>query len=1330
MKEAEILAKPEIKEYFRKITKQVDERYWIAKTARKKGLDLSTEIESVPAADLAERIETLVGPEGVAERYRQLFKELKGDRMKIIFRLAKEIVEGNLGDLEGEEARIEKAVKVGLLVETEGVVVAPVDGVPKVTVSKNPDGSRYVDVYYAGPIRAAGGSSTVIPLILADYARNLLGLDRYKPTEEEVERYVEEISIYQNEVISRQYMVSENEIRTIIRGCPVCINGVPTVEREVSVYRDMERVPSNRIRGGMGLVVSEGVALKAMVILEWAKLLGLNWSWLEKIIKVKKTTEKKVEIKPNPKYLERIAAGRPLLAYPMRYGGFRLRYGRSRNSAIMGKAINPATMSLLNDFIAVGTHIRIERPGKAAQLFPCTSINGPIVKLKDGEVLRVNSVEEAEKVRPHVQELLFLGDMLVSLGDFRKTAHPLMPSPYVKEWWEQEAKEKGVKTGEKIDGKKAVELSEKFGVPLHPRYLHYYTALKTNELKELVKWVKEGKKVEENREVKAVEFEENPALKEMLENIGLPHKLREGKIVVEKEFAYSFLKTFGALEGGEAKDEPVPSKIRHTETAGKQDSLPGETGNVLEVLSRLSGIEIRDKAGTFIGARMGRPEAARERTMKGNPHVLFPIGLSGGPRRSINKALDAEQEKKIKVDIALFECPQCGSPSPFVFCPKCGKKTVKIFNCTKCGRKVQEEKCPVCGGKGKHNEEKEIDLEGIIKGALEKLNTKMPELVKGVKGLINAGKEPEPVEKGILRAKHDLYVFRDGTMRYELLNAPITHFKPKEIGLSVEKVKELGYSKDKDGKELASEEQVLEIFPQDIIVHEGAGEWMVRVSKFLDELLERFYGGKAFYNAEKKEDLIGELVVGLAPHTSAGIIGRIIGYSKAKVGWGHPYFIMTKRRNCVHPSTGLVVWDEEKKKTEIKRIGELVEKEISENPKRLINADMHGTKIIENHRNLFAYRINPENNRLEKSKITHFFKGRAPGHWIKITTNKEKKFVMDPNHRFIYLKEGKIKAKNAKEALAGDLVPVALKIPGKNGLRQKKDYVPEKVVSVKKMYDKKPRYCLEIDSRPEIESKVILWGNKLLQARCDGDQDSIMLLLDPLLNFSEHYLSASRGGRMDAPLVLTSVLNPLEIDKEVYEMEAIERYPPEFYRKTLEFAPPAVEMVEVVKDKLGKEGQYTGLNYTHETDSFDLGPKQSTYVKLATMEEKIRAQAVLQSKIRALDKKDALERVMLSHFIPDIIGNTRAYSRQTFRCSACNTKFRRIPLVGKCTKCGGNIILTIAEGSVKKYLAIARQITNEYNLSHYLKQRIDLIEKELDSVFENGKEQRKLHEFV
>ena len=1133
-------AEPQVNAYYNRLYDQVAEQYAWAEKAKATGRDATALVESKPAMDLADRCEQIIGPPGVAKRYRELFAERK-DRLNCIFTIFEEILDKKLGDFETAEKRLEKAVKTSLVLVTEGVVVAPLDGVPSVKISKNYDGSPYVDIYFAGPIRAAGGTATVLPLILGDYARKLLGLDRYKPTDEEVERYVEECAVY-DEIFTRQYKLSGEEVRKIIRGCPVCINGEPTEEREVSDYRNLERVHSNRVRGGMCLVLSEGIALKAMKILQMAKRLGLDWGWLEQIIKIGKGGEKEINVEPSYSYLTRIAAGRPIFAYPSRMGGFRLRYGRTRNSGIMGKGLHPATMVLSDEFISVGVQLKVERPGKSAGVFPCDSIEGPIVRLASGEVRQLHSLEEARQCLDQVKEVLFLGDLLVSYGDFKQAAHPLMPAGYCEEWWLLELqkqlaegkKVEGIELGpvlknpKDVDGATAVELSLQLGIPLHPKYVHYYKALNRDELLYLIEKAKAANKVFDETRIVGAELAFDEELKKLLERIGLPHKPVNGALVVGETQAYPFLKTVGALA----------------------DEKPGDTHDVLECLSRLSGLTIRDKGGTFIGARMGRPETSRPRKMVGNPHVLFPIGLAGENIRSINKAMNSQDAKRqstgvVEVDIAHYVCPGCRKTMPYYYCRDCKARTVLQTVCPKCGLNAPKEKCPKCSVPMKHYTKRKIDLNAVVEAAVHDLNTRFPELVKGVKGLINEAKVPEPLEKGILRALYDLHVFRDGTIRYELLNAPLTHFKPQEIGLSVEKARALGYDRDLHGRELTEGTQLLEIFPQDIVIHKEAGDFLVRDTKFIDDLLEKFFGVERKYKCSSREDLVGELVLGLAPHTSAAIVGRIIGYTEARLCFGHPYFHQVKRRNI------------------------------------------------------------------------------------------------------------------------------------------------------------------------------------------DGDQDSIMLLMDGLLNFSEAYLSASRGGRMDAPLAFTVALDPNEIDDEVHNMEVCTAYPLELYEQSQKLVMPKLDSIETVKMRLGKPGQYSGIGFTHETSVFDAGPKVSKYIQLGSMEEKIKTQAKLQAMIRAVSLRDSLERVLVSHFLPDIVGNARAFSRQNFRCTKCNYKFRRVPLVGKCTKCGGNIILTIAQGSVRKYIDIAKQIIHQYDLSDYLRQRLKLIEKEVNSIFSNEKsEQKSLLEFA
>ena len=60
-----------------------------------------------------------------------------------------------------------------------------------------------------------------------------------------------------------------------------------------------------------------------------------------------------------------------------------------------------------------------------------------------------------------------------------------------------------------------------------------------------------------------------------------------------------------------------------------------------------------------------------------------------------------------------------------------------------------------------------------------------------------------------------------------------------------------------------------------------------------------------------------------------------------------------------------------------------------------------------------------------------------------------------------------------------------------------------------------------------------------------------MMLMDGLLNFTQTILPANRGGRMDAPLVLTTRLNPSEIDKEALNVDCAWFYSRDFFESTL-----------------------------------------------------------------------------------------------------------------------------------------------------------------------------------
>ncbi|RAP49422.1 MAG: DNA polymerase II large subunit, partial [Methanosphaera sp. rholeuAM74] len=396
---------------------------------------------------------------------------------------------------------------------------------------------------------------------------------------------------------------------------------------------------------------------------------------------------------------------------------------------------------------------------------------------------------------------------------------------------------------------------------------------------------------------------------------------------------------------------------------------------------------------------------------------------------------------------------------------------------------------------------------------------------------------PEPLEKGILRAHNNVFTYRDGTIRHDSTDLPLTHFIPKEIDVTPEKIVEMGYTEDIYGKPITENTQIIELKIQDIVVSDKCGDYLLRASHFIDELLTKFYHMDSFYNAKTRKDLIGELVVGLAPHTSAGVLGRIVGFTKASGCYAHPYFHSAKRRNC------------------------------------------------------------------------------------------------------------------------------------------------------------------------------------------DSDEDAVMLLLDSLLNFGKTYLPSTRGGSMDAPLVLSIRIDPEEIDDESHNIDCMKRIPLEIYHKTEEggVKPSDVnDLVDNVESRLGTSEQYHGLNYSHPTSSIHAGPKICLYKTLNSMQEKVDHQIGLAEVLRCVDQKGVVEGVLNSHFLPDMAGNIRAFSRQKVRCTNCGEKYRRIPLSGECV-CGNDLIFSISKGSVLKYLEISKELTKRYPINPYLVERIELIESSIKSLFESDK---------
>jgi DNA polymerase II large subunit len=1138
-----------LNQYFDYIENETKKYLQFAEKAKEKGIDPVDKVEVPIAMSLAEKAVGLISvvyPQlqgcGITERIIELEKEFGQLDSGVAFRIAEEIARGKFCGFNDQIEAIDAGIRVGFSYITLGVVSSPIEGFTGLKLGKTREGKEYFIAYFSGPIRSAGTTASCMVLMLIDYLRECFGYAKYDPDENEIKRYITENYDYHERVTNLQYLPTEDEIRFLASNIPIQISGEPTEDREVSNYKDLQRIETNQIRGGMCLIFSEGLAQKAQKgfrLWKGVQAKGLKvtgWEFLDEYIakfKMKKTKSAGDNV---PTYIKDIVAGRPVFSHPSRSGGFRFRYGRTRSSGFSATAVHPATMAITDSFISYGTQLKIEKPTKGCAVASCDEIDGPIVKLKNGSVKKLGDFDEARKLYKEVQEILYLGDLLVSFGDVANRNYDLLKQGYVEEWWLLDLKKAGFQ-GEidkfNVNFDEARKLSEEFNTPLHPKFIYYWDEIKYEDFLALVDWiahgqVREGKLLLPYSNIDKERFSKG---KRALELIGCEHEVFIENIILNVESSKALMFNLG-IEFNEGKIEgkidEVILKIR-------------EKQNALEAINLVARAKIKDKSGTFIGARMGRPEKAKLRKLEGSPHMLFPVGAEGGRLRSLQSALEVGG---ITGEFPIFFCKGCELEGLLPMCEKCGKKSKKMFYCID-DDKLYGEK--VEGKRTSPYKTRRIEIGKYFESARKQLGYRAEEIpvVKGVRGTSNKDHSCENLMKGILRARHNLNVNKDGTIRYDMTEMPITHFKAKEIGTSVEKLKELGYEVDMFGKPLENEEQVLELFPHDVILpacvsgdDEPADKVFLNIAKFIDEELEKIYKLPKVFNAEKKEDVLGALLVCIAPHICTATVGRLIGFSKTQALLASPYMHAAMRRDA------------------------------------------------------------------------------------------------------------------------------------------------------------------------------------------DGDEAAAMLLMDLFLNFSRKFLPAHRGGTQDAPLVLNIKIKAGDVDDQILDFETGE-YPLELYELAEQGKHSSeVKTLENIKVRLKKGiDPFTNIRFTHDCKDINRTVLNSSYKSLPTMGEKVEAQMELDSKIRAVDIEDVARLVIERHFIRDTRGNLRKFSQQGFRCVACNGKFRRPPLTGKCTKCGGKIIFTISEGSILKYMQPALDMARKFKVSPYLLESLELNEMYIHSIF--GKEKEK-----
>ena len=1255
--------------YYESLDEGIEQAYAIASVAKKKGLDFSESVEIPRASDLASRTEKLledpylfIDPTKRSQAPLKIESKLRGllhkhDRETAAIMIAISVTKEMHAATGDRRRAIDSGLRVGLAVLTEAVLVAPLDGIGDVRIMSNADGSEFLSIDFCGPIRAAGGTAQALGVLIGDILRREIGVGRYIPTIPEVERVKEEFGLYRANL---QYKPPPEETETIVRECPVMINGEETERMECAGYKEVKNIVNEngtfrtRVRGGVMLVIGEGLCLKAPKIQAHTERLDVpGWGFISEFVDKQKgsdskgSEEKRRLIKKESKYMEDVIAGRPVFGEPREPGGFRLRYGRSRATGLAAAGLNPITMEAMGGFLAVGTQMKIEGPGKACAVTPCIEIDGPTVLMKDGEFLRVSTEEQWNECEGGLDSIWDAGEILVGYGEFLENNKPLVPSSYSVDWW-------------------AVDIAD---------------SLDTHE------------KVEKISEILGMKRSELPP--------GMPFNgaiKRGGESPLERYWRrrdwISFLKKLDISwrqiqEISISYGSSVPPPWNHWWSDLPIQFVPELVDSIIEKGSiEDSSLRIRDVVD-------GWPYSlASEETLFGEPI------LGEWPRWT-----EVSRHGLVKSSLMTLGVEHRNEGSDILI-PKHWESLLD--------------------GLGLDYSLHEIVVRKDVKPIVSDIVGKISGYEKEIQATASDLDEAERMEA---RSRLDDYLVERSLQLVRRVSV-LPRWEdsvPCRIGARMGRPEKSG------AREMSP--LVHSLFPigdnggPQRLVSEASKKGSIRIvvgPRICQECGKESPHVTCHHRPDPDEPMeCGGKTVG-APRRKRG---RRKG-ERTAVNLGS--IIEAKRRKL-----GL---DRMPKK--IKAVKGLVSEEQS--PEQLEKGILRGLHEVS------VFRDGTSRFDMSDVPVTHFRPSEIKTSW---------KRLVELGYTHDFTGEPLRGESQILELLPQDFIPSSL---ASDHLLSTCAFVDDLMV---RFYGMEPFYRanslqdivghIAIGLAPHtsggVACRIIGWtdasagyAHPLFHAakrrNCDGDEDSIMMLMDGLLNFTQTILPANRGGRMDAPLVLTTRLNPSEIDKEALNVDCAWSYSREFYESTLgQPHPKEVRgLVDIVENRLGMIGEIRGYGWTHDSGPLDAGPKNSSYKTLVTMKDKLEGQLGLGRLLRPVAAERVAKQVIESHFLPDMRGNLMAYTRQKIRCVKCGESYRRMPLAGKCIKqksrpsggftggdmdsgCGGNVVLTVSEGAVRKYIQITEDVMEEYGVDDYTKHRVGWMSSSVDSLFNNDR---------
>ena len=124
----------------------------------------------------------------------------------------------------------------------------------------------------------------------------------YDPTNEEIKRMSIELADFHERITNLQYFPSSQETELMTELLPVQIDGDPSEKLDVSNYKDLPRIETNRLRSGVCLTMGEGLCQKSAKFYgkfsKWMDDFGMgHWKFLDRFIRTQKDIKAKLKEK-------------------------------------------------------------------------------------------------------------------------------------------------------------------------------------------------------------------------------------------------------------------------------------------------------------------------------------------------------------------------------------------------------------------------------------------------------------------------------------------------------------------------------------------------------------------------------------------------------------------------------------------------------------------------------------------------------------------------------------------------------------------------------------------------------------------------------------------------------------------------------------------------------------------------------------------------------------------------------------------------------------------------------------------------------------------------